>query len=316
MSSVLAIVSKALFEKMVPKDVKLGAVVDTNQYMSNNKTFDGLKDGGAIFLVTVRPPDEKLWLVGILENPKKKGETWTSEANEAPLTDITGAIKKLEFASGTGLKAKKGALGMSLQTPRALTDDDVKLLRGMVKSKPASGSGKVHANDAYMKAVDAVVHKHKNGGKLGKFRLENKRKPFAGKPGDLEAWEKTQIQAVLGKGVDMAKMFATGGKDEDGDEGSEMAAMEIADVVDTGSNAVVYQLMLWPYGDGAIVTHKTTKVVSYICQHGLDPVEDIGKAWTRDFAHAWLEGSKRLKLWTGHIDFDEEELGDDADDDE
>jgi hypothetical protein len=187
MSSVLAIVSKALFEKMVPKDVKLGAVVDTNSYMSNNKTFDGLADGGAIFLVTVRPPDEKLWLVGILENPKKKGETWTAAANEAPLTDITAAIKKLEFASGTGLKAKKGALGMSLQTPRGLTDDDVKLLRGMIKGKPVSG--KVHAKDAYMKAVDEVVHKHKKGGKLGKFRLENRRKPFKGKAADLEASE-------------------------------------------------------------------------------------------------------------------------------
>lgn len=72
MSSVLAIVSKALFAKMVPKNVALGAVVDTSAYTSSNKTFDGLKKGGAIFLVTVRPPNEKLWLVGVLENPKKK----------------------------------------------------------------------------------------------------------------------------------------------------------------------------------------------------------------------------------------------------
>jgi len=167
MSSVLAIVSKALFEKMIPKaEAKLGAVVDTNQYMSNNKTFDGLKDGGAIFLVTVRPPDEKLWLVGVLESPKKKGDSWVAEANEAPLTDITAAIPKLQFASGAGLHAKKGALGMSLQTPRALTDDDVSLLRGIVSTKPTS-SKKLHASDAYTQAVDQVVHNPKRKKKKG-----------------------------------------------------------------------------------------------------------------------------------------------------
>jgi len=158
MSSVLAIVSKASFDKMVPKGIALGAVVDTSQYVSNNKTFDGLVRGGAIFLVTVRPPDEKLWLVGILENPTKKKDTWSAAANEVPLTDVTSAIKALRFESGSGIKAKKGTLGMSLQTPRALTERDVTLLRGMVSSK---GSSKVHASAAYTKAVDAVVHQPK-----------------------------------------------------------------------------------------------------------------------------------------------------------
>jgi hypothetical protein len=305
MSSVLAIVSKALFEKMVPKNVALGTVVDTNQYVSSNKTFDALSEGGAIFLVTVRPPSEKLWLVGVLENPKKKGDAWVSRSNEAPLTDITSAIKKLVFTSGTGIKAKKGALGMSLQTPRGLTDADVKLLRGLVK--PAAGAKKLTASDAYAQAVDEVVHKHKKGKPLGKFRLENRRKPFTGKLGDLEDWEKVQIQAVLGKNVDMAPLFG-GAKSS-----NELTEMDIADVVDTKSGEVVYQLMLWPYGDGSIVHHRTTKVVSAICQHGLDPVEDLGKAWTRDLARAWLEGSKRLGMWTGHIDFDEEEVGEDDD---
>jgi hypothetical protein len=311
MSSVMAIVSKALFDKMLPKaDAKLGAVVDTNRYMSNNKTFDGLKEGGAIFLVTVRPPKENLWLVGILESPKKKGDTWTAKANEAPLTDITSAIKKLAFQSGSGLKAKKGALGMSLQTPRALTDDDVKLLRGMVKSKPASA--KVQANEAYMAAVDKVVHKPKGKSKLGKFRLENKRKPFEGKLDKLQDWEKKQLERAVGK--NWKTLF---GKKQDGEEENDMVAMEIADVVDTGNGAVLYQLMIWPYGDGTILKHKTIEVACGICQHGMDPVdENIGKAWTRDFAHAWVEGSKRLKMWSGHIDFSEEELGEDDDADE
>jgi hypothetical protein len=310
MSSVLAIVSKALFEKMVPKDVKLGAVVDTNQYLSSNKTFEGLKAGGAIFMVTVRPPDEKLWLVGILQNPKKKGDAWVASANETPLTDITAAIKKLTFESGTGLKAKKGALGMSLQTPRALTEDDVTLLRGFVSKKPASGA-RVHASEAYQKAVDAVVHRHKEA-KLGQLRLENHRKPFIGKLADLEDFEKKQIQAVFGKN-DIAQYF---GKEPDGNDIPDWVAMEIADVVDTTTGDVKYELLIWPYGDGSIVEHGTTKVVSHICQHGLDPVQELSKIWIQDFARAWMEGSKRLEMWTGHINFSPEELGGDDDDDD
>ena len=74
MACVLAIVSKALFEKM-GDDTKVCAIVDIDRYVSSNKTFDGLEDGDAIFLVTVRPPDEKLWLVGILDTPSKRERT-------------------------------------------------------------------------------------------------------------------------------------------------------------------------------------------------------------------------------------------------
>jgi hypothetical protein len=281
MSSVLAIVSKALFEKMIPKaDAKVGVVVDTSQYVSQNKTFDGLKDGGAIFLVTVRPPDEKLWIVGVLENPTKKGDTWTAAANTAPITDVTSAIKKLKFASGAGLSPKKGALGMSLQTPRALTDADVALLRGMLP-KSAAVTARVHASEAYAKAVDQVVH-HK-GGKLGMFRLENRRKPFKGKLEDLEDWERAQIQSVFGP------------------------------TDDSESGEVKYQIMLWPFGDGTVAYNRTTKAIAGICQHGLDPREELSNAWVRDFGRAWIEGSKRLKMWTAHLDFDADDLAGDDD---
>lgn len=60
MASVMAIVSKALFEKMVPKGVQPGAVVDIDRYKSAHRAFAGLSEGDAIFLVTVRPPDEAL----------------------------------------------------------------------------------------------------------------------------------------------------------------------------------------------------------------------------------------------------------------
>jgi hypothetical protein len=182
-------------------------------------------------------------------------------------------------------------------------------------SKKAAPKKTPSANDAYQAAVDDVIAgKHKKGApKLGLFRLDNHRKPFAGKYEDLKEFERAQVQAVLGKNVDLKSMF---GKQADEDaEASEMAMMEIVDVIDTKTNKPKYQLMLWPYGDGAIVNNETTTVASYICQHGLDPVEDLGKAWTRDFGNAWLEGSKRLKLWTGHIDFSADELAGDAEDD-
>lgn len=133
MPSVLAIVSKAVFDK----DAKIGGraagagdVVPFDRYVSTNKGLTPLGEGGALFLVTVRPPDEKLWLVAVLEAPSFDGEIWTAGASTTPITDI-GAIKsQLRFATGAGISAKPGALGMSLQTPRVLTEADVALLRG------------------------------------------------------------------------------------------------------------------------------------------------------------------------------------------
>jgi hypothetical protein len=124
--------------------------------------------------------------------------------------------------------------------------------------------------------------------------------PFGKKAPKLEAWEKEQIAGVVGEP----------------DEESEMREMQIADVVDTRTGAVLYQLMLWPYGDGAIVENRTTNTIAGICQHGLDSREPLGKAWVRDLARAWVEGAKRLKLSPGHIDFSAEELGPPPDEDD
>ena len=323
MASVLAIISKALFDKLVPDDPELGMVIDTDRYVSANKTFDGLEAGDAIFLVTVRPPNEKLWLVGVLEKPKHKAGAWISAANTVPLTDVTAAIKKLKLASGTGLKAKKGKLGMSLQTPRALTAADDKLLRSMVpkasKKQPAAKKKKSSALDAYTSAVVAVVNKSKKTKKssadLGTMRLENKRVPFEGKYTDLDAATKKQLLALSGDGVDLKEVFSRGDEEVAGFN-SDMLDLEIADIVDVASGKVKYQLMLWPYGDGAIVKAGTTKTIAYISQHGLDAPDSLGKAWVADFAKAWYEGQPRLDLSPGHIDFDDDELGEDDDEDD
>ena len=225
------------------------------------------------------------------------------------------ATKKKAASKKKAMPAKKKATKKKAPaTKKKIVATKKKKAPATKKKAPATKKKAPTANDAYKAAVDDVVAgKHKKSTpKLGLFRLDNHRKPFAGKFEDLKEFERAQVQAVLGKDVDIKSMF---GKEPDGDEGSEMAMMEIVDVIDTTTNKPKYQLMLWPYGDGAVVHHETTNVTSYICQHGLDPVEELGKAWTRDFGNAWLEGSKRLKLWMGHIDFSADELAGDAEDD-
>ncbi len=59
MASVLAIVAKAVFEKKVGNTVAVGDVVNTDRYASTPTAFDQLADGDAIFLVTVRAPNEE-----------------------------------------------------------------------------------------------------------------------------------------------------------------------------------------------------------------------------------------------------------------
>ena len=132
MGSVLAIVSKAVFEKTA-SDAQPGDVFATDRYLSGNKAFTQLGKGDAIFLVTVRPP-EKLWLVGILKAPKKQGNAWVAADNTTPIRDITGFVK-----------AAKGKLAMSLQSPRVLDDDAVTKLRASKASKgtkPAQAGGR------------------------------------------------------------------------------------------------------------------------------------------------------------------------------
>ncbi len=130
----LAIISKAVFEKEAA-GLKPGDVLPLDRYRSASRHLDPLKSGGRLFLVTVRPPKEALWLVAVLEGLKFQDEQWHATANRVPITDITALIPKLRFESGKGITTAKGALGMSLQTPRILTAEDVSLLL------PAHGSG-------------------------------------------------------------------------------------------------------------------------------------------------------------------------------
>lgn len=128
MADMMAIVSKAIFEKAAGKAPTVGTKLQMDRYVSANKALEPLSQGGKLYLVTVRPPDEALWLVAILEKPKFDGKQWVAKASQIAITDISKLRSKIRFESGAGITEKVGALGMSLQTPRALTAADTALL--------------------------------------------------------------------------------------------------------------------------------------------------------------------------------------------
>ena len=130
MASVMAIVSKAVFEKAAGKHPKVGDVLHMDRYVSANKGLASLGEGGKLYLVTVRPPDEALWLVGVLDQPTFDGTQWLSAPSPLAIADISALRGQLKFESGKGITAAPGALGMSLQTPRVLAAHDVELLEG------------------------------------------------------------------------------------------------------------------------------------------------------------------------------------------
>jgi uncharacterized protein (TIGR02996 family) len=146
MADLMAIVSKAVFEKAAGKSPALGARLKMDRYTSSNKNLDPLAAGGRLYLVTVRPPTEALWLVAILERPKHDGEAWVAKPCDTPITDISKLRSKIKFESGVGITAKAGALGMSLQTPRALTAADTALLDAAAgAAASAAGAGAASA---------------------------------------------------------------------------------------------------------------------------------------------------------------------------
>lgn len=145
MADMMAIISKRNFE-LFAVDAK-GALLGPGQvyrgrrYVSTSRALSPLLDGGSLFLVTVRPPLEQLWLVEILEHPVFTGTEWTARENRVPITDITHLRPLLRFSTGKGIQSRPGALGMGLQTPRRLAPHDVTLLRGSTSVGSTSGRG-------------------------------------------------------------------------------------------------------------------------------------------------------------------------------
>jgi len=132
MADVMVVVSKAVFEKAYGKQPQLGAQLGMDRYTSANKAIAPVGSGGKLYCVTVRPPDESLWLVAVLEDPQFDGDAWVAMPATTPITDITSLRDKLRFESGKGITATAGALGMSLQTPRVMTAGDAAQIDGML----------------------------------------------------------------------------------------------------------------------------------------------------------------------------------------
>ncbi len=160
MASVFAVVSKKVFEtdaRIKGKVIGLGQVWPTSKYASTVAALKTLADGGHVFLVTVRPPDEALWLVAVLRDVKAAKDGWSSATNTTAVTNITSLKGRIKFANGTGITAAKGKLGMSLQTPRALSADDVTLLLAAttpgaaLPQAPPSPPSKVYHLDGHEK---------------------------------------------------------------------------------------------------------------------------------------------------------------------
>lgn len=275
MASVLAIVSKAVFEKMVEKTVKVGDLVATDQYASNPAAFAQLTKGDAIFLVTVRPPKEALWLVAILEQPKLRGKAWVGKANATPIRDITPLIKKLRFTTGKGIAAKPGALGMSLQTPRLLTDEDVALLRGGASPAVAEYRKQVDETPAAQRAKEQA---EAVGG--SRYVMTNLRKPFE----MLKQLPKPQRDQL----AKMTKANGAGTPTQCKND-EEWAPMELVDVVEDGRP--VYQLYVWPYGAAELFAHDTTTTVGKAIQHSFELEGDDDLELRKALAAAYAKAS-------------------------
>jgi uncharacterized protein (TIGR02996 family) len=136
MPDLMAIISKAVFEKAAGKAPQLGARLGMDRYDSANKNLEALAAGGKLYLVTVRPPDEALWLVAVLDQPRFQRKQWVAAPCDTPITDISALRGRIKFESGKGMSAAPGTLGMSLQTPRALTAADVALLEAALGGAP------------------------------------------------------------------------------------------------------------------------------------------------------------------------------------
>lgn len=180
MGSVLAIVSKAQFTKASKQSGRLepGRIWPVDRYDSSHRSLTPLSEGGALYLVTVAP-GERLWLVAVLSEPELRDGSWFASANTTPIRDITDTVPHLRFATGNGIQAKPGALGMSLQTPRGLTQQDEALLQGSGQDDwiaRVTLSSWCAATDAERNALAAKLIAHlgsgfASGGTLGPLAL-------------------------------------------------------------------------------------------------------------------------------------------------
>ena len=136
------------------------------------------------------------------------------------------------------------------------------------------------------------------------LRLERYRKPFYGTLDALSEPEREQLQAIIGSDVDSEGMSLEEMLGDDVDEEDiVMKGLEYVDVVDAHGTTVA-NLLLYGFGDGAIVHAGTTRMIANIVQHGIMPHKTTTPEWMAAFRRAWEEGAARLGVRdAGHIHF-------------
>lgn len=141
---------------------------------------------------------------------------------------------------------------------------------------------------------------------LRSLRLTNYRKPFRGDPSALTDAQRDQLQALIASNMDSEGMtLADFFDDATSEEDQPLKALEYIDVVDTRTDEIVANLLLYPFGDGAVVHAGTTKMIANIVQHGVTPHKTTTPEWLADFALAWAEGATRLGVDDpGHFSID------------
>lgn len=127
------------------------------------------------------------------------------------------------------------------------------------------------------------------------LRLDHYRKPFHGEPGELTLAQRDQLQALIdsdmdSEGMSVEDFFDAATSEED----YPIKALEYIDVLDATTGLVVANLLLYPFGDGAVVHAGTTRMIANIVQHGVTPHKTTTPAWMAAFAAAWREGARRL----------------------
>lgn len=148
MASVMAIISREVLSGLAPAGFALGTLLPLDRHVSRQKALQALTAGGSLFLVTVRPERDRVWLAGLIERPRFDGESWRGTPNQVPVTDVTAAIRKLRFHNGVGVRTstdeplgtKKITLGMSLQAPRILTPEDESVIRRLLRARARAAS--------------------------------------------------------------------------------------------------------------------------------------------------------------------------------
>lgn len=135
----LAIVNKAIFKDEIEEpEYGPGDTLDYwHNYVSDHPRLDELTSGSRLFLVCVPPQTNHLWLVAVYESIKRSetGYPQSTRKNRTPITDITHLRDKLRFDNGIGIKWRGGVMAQSLQTPRILTEDDVRLLAQAIRKQ-------------------------------------------------------------------------------------------------------------------------------------------------------------------------------------